>query len=158
MDSSSLLRSIAQHRDALADLSGRVDGLLAAVDAATASARDVLGEYQDRKRLASESLGQASRQFEDAQLLLRQADDLFGSMAAVKEEHVRLSGHANGFIAAHGDSEATRRVHREATTARHTLRDLYRRINRARQDAGLVDTDAEPSAPAASCEDVTENV
>jgi len=147
MDSLIILKSISRHRRELDALAERVEALLAAVDASTAEAREVLLEYQDRKRLASESLGEASRRFDEARRLLLRADDLLGDLTAAKASHIRMSGEVNRFIAIHGDTEETVKVHREATTARHTLRDLYRKIDRARRDAGLIETDGESSEP-----------
>ena len=147
MDASSILESIAEHRRALADLNARVEDLLASVDAATAEAREVLSNYQHQKRLASESLGEASRRFGEARRTLRQANDLLRDLAAVKQEHVRVSGEANRFIASRGDIQEAGRVHREASACRCTLRDIAAKIERSRQAAHLAEAEDESSAP-----------
>ena len=141
MDSSSLLKSIAEHRRDLDALTERIKALLAAVDAGTDQAREILARYQSHKREAGEALAEASRAFQDARRPLSQTDDLFRGLSRLKDEHNTLSRRASAFVAACADGDESQKVYREIRAARRTLRGGYERIERARRDAHLAETE-----------------
>ena len=136
-----LQQQIIEHRQALADLGGRVDRLEASVDAVTGEARELLAVYQERKRAASEALGAAGSKFLLARRALAKAGALFSDLEALKAAHISLSHLVNGFLRTEGDGGESRRVLREFTRARRLLRAAYLRLQRCQEAARLGDED-----------------
>jgi ABC-type transporter Mla subunit MlaD len=140
MDVVTLEREIAEHRESLAALNGRLNRLIAGIEALTAETRELLGEYQERKRQAGEALGAISRQFQSAQRAFHKVHELFADLEGIKSTHVNLSSAVNAFLG-QGDSEEARRVLREFTKIRRSLQSTYRRIERCRKDAQVAETE-----------------
>jgi chromosome segregation ATPase len=133
MKVSDLQQKIAGHQEALAALNGRVDQVLARVEALTLKAHELLAKYQEKKREAAEALGTAGRQFLLAERAFRRADDLLTDLTAIKDTHIALSHMANRLLA-QGDFAEARQVLHDLMKIRRALRATCRRIERCRND------------------------
>jgi hypothetical protein len=138
MKVSDLQQKIAGHQEALAALNGRVDQVLAHVEALTLKAHELLVEYQEKKRAAGEVLGAAGRQFLLAQRAFRKANDLHRDFGAVRDTHIALSRAVNRFLA-QGDCAEVRQILRDLMKARRTLRATGRRIEQCRHEARMAE-------------------
>ena len=133
-----LQQKIAQHQEALTTLGGRVDQVLARVEALTREAHESLAEYQEKKRAAGEALGAAGRQFFLAQRAFRKANDLRADFGALRDTHIALSRAVNRLLA-DGDSAETRQILRDLMRARRALRATGQRIEQCRHEARMAE-------------------
>jgi len=140
-----LQQKIAQHQEALTTLGGRVDQVLARVEALTREAHESLAEYQEKKRAAGEALGAAGRQFFLAQRAFRKANDLRADFGATRDTHIALSRAVNRLLT-QGDSAEIRQALRDLMKARRALRTTGRRIEQCRRETRIteVNNDGDP--------------
>jgi hypothetical protein len=138
MEASSLQKRIAEHHEALAILSRRVDQVLVGVEALTLEAHESLAEYQEKKRQAGRALSAASRKFLLAQRAFGKADDLFADVTAVENIHIALSHSVNDLMARNNSAEV-RRILREFMKIRRAFRATYRQIERCRKEARMAE-------------------
>ena len=94
MEIPNLRKRIAEHHEALAALSRRVDQVLVGVDALTLEAHESLAEYQERKHQAGKALSAASRKLMLAQRAFGKADDLLVDVTAHRNVHIKFLCHS----------------------------------------------------------------
>ena len=135
MDVTELQAQITEHERELAALHRRVRGLVACVDVITDEAKEALSEYQERKRLASRALSQASQHYREAQVRLRQVDDLFVELQEIKSHHIELTRGVNGFLSSATDRGEAAQILEAVNATRTQLRELFSEVSRCRTDA-----------------------
>lgn len=138
MKVSDLQQKVARHQEALTVLGGRVDQVLARVEALTQKAHASLAEYQEKKRAAGEALGAAGRQFLLAQRAFRRANDFRADFGAIRDTHIALSRAVNRLLT-QGDSAETRQILRDLMKARRALRATGRRMEQCRHEARMAE-------------------
>ena len=138
MEVLNLRKRIAEHHEALAALSRRVDQVWVDVENLTLEAHESLAEYQEKKRQAAKALSAASRKFLLAQRAFGKADDLLVDVTAIENTHIALSHSVNSLLA-RNDSPEARRLLREFMKTRRAFRATYRRIERYRREARMAE-------------------
>jgi len=139
METSNLQKRIAEHHEALAALSKRIDQVIVGVETLTLEAHESLAEYQERKRQARNALSTASRKFLLAQRAFGKADDLLVDVTALRNTHIALSHSVNNLLV-RDDSPEARWVLREFMKTRRIFQATYQRIERYRREARLTRT------------------
>jgi chromosome segregation ATPase len=123
----SLSITIRRHTEALAALRAQIDSISESVETKTAEAREKLLTYRTLKQQTENALDDVAAEYEQAQHLYRQADELLDKMKELRTEHVSLCRLAV--------KQAEPELVMKLQQAREQLKKLYEQIQRLRAES-----------------------